>query len=94
MAQVSAVLFFLFYTLICHVICYPQYRDKIPNGMKVPHPCKKNSVWDGVGHLAWTGGGKRNPFGDDFAANGHDWSKVCKLDSDGDGKSNGDELGK
>ena len=62
--------------------------------MKVPHPCKKNSVWDGVGHLAWTGGGKRNPFGDDFAANGHDWSKVCKLDSDGDGKSNGDELGK
>ncbi|KAL3924720.1 MAG: hypothetical protein SGPRY_003834 [Prymnesium sp.] len=36
----------------------------------------------------------RNPFGTDFAAAGFVWSeRLCRLDSDGDGRSNGEELG-
>ena len=73
---------------------YAFYRKKIPNGMNVPHPCKKNSLWDGVGHLSQTGGGKRNPFGQDFKDQGFKWTtELCRKDSDKDGKTNGEELG-
>lgn len=35
-----------------------------------------------------------NPFGDDYRANGYAWTKaLCELDSDGDGFTNGEELG-
>jgi len=35
-----------------------------------------------------------NVFGRDFAANGYVWNKtICEKDSDGDGKTNGEELG-
>lgn len=35
-----------------------------------------------------------NVFGADFAANGYVWNKtICEKDSDGDGKTNGEELG-
>ncbi|CAG5115920.1 unnamed protein product, partial [Candidula unifasciata] len=29
---------------------YSLYQEQIPNGNKVPHPCKKNYRWPGVGH--------------------------------------------
>ena len=29
---------------------YKTYQDKIPNGNAVPHPCKPNYTWKGVGH--------------------------------------------
>ncbi|XP_071097014.1 dopamine beta-hydroxylase-like [Haliotis cracherodii] len=74
--------------------CYRYYQDQIPNGDQVPHPCKPNFIWRGVGHLSALGGGDNNQFGLDFANNGHKWTKtLCELDSDGDGKSNGMELG-
>ncbi|XP_055957928.1 tyramine beta-hydroxylase isoform X1 [Patella vulgata] len=73
---------------------YGNYRDKIPNGNRVPHPCKSNSIWDGVGHQKSAGSGYRNPFGDDFASAERTWTKeLCAKDSDGDGKTNGYELG-
>lgn len=34
-----------------------------------------------------------NAFGNDFVGNGESWAAVCAMDSDGDGKTNGDELG-
>lgn len=43
------------------------------------------------------GGSPRNPFGRDveatLSAGDVDWPAVCPLDSDGDGSSNGEELG-
>lgn len=37
---------------------------------------------------------ERNQFGKDFAAAGHEWTKeLCEKDSDGDGLTNGKELG-
>ena len=51
-------------------LAFKMFQDKIPNGNKVPHPCKANYVWKGVGHENELGGGVRNPFGRDFEANG------------------------
>jgi hypothetical protein len=50
---------------------YPTYRNYIPNGCNVPNPCNTSQVWCGVGHESKYGGGTRNPFGRDFAANNH-----------------------
>jgi dopamine beta-monooxygenase len=76
------------------VYSYPQFRMEIPNGMNVPNPCVPNTTWDGVGHKAQGGAGPRNPFGVTFETNGEVWSvKICQTDSDGDGKTNGEELG-
>ncbi|XP_071097544.1 dopamine beta-hydroxylase-like [Haliotis cracherodii] len=73
---------------------YGHYRTRLPNGERVGHPCKPNFIWKGVGHKNVKGGGPRNSFGLDFAANNHHWTpELCRLDSDEDGVSNGVELG-
>ncbi|XP_067941873.1 DBH-like monooxygenase protein 2 homolog [Watersipora subatra] len=73
---------------------YNIYEDSIPNGASVPHPCKPNYIWKGVGHENVLGGGVRNPFGVHFQEAGKQWTvDLCNADSDGDGKSNGEELG-
>ncbi|XP_060070703.1 tyramine beta-hydroxylase-like [Ylistrum balloti] len=73
---------------------YPSFQTSIPNGGNVLDPCDDNTIWMGVGHHAMSGGGPRNCFGVDFAQNNKEWnSTVCEMDSDGDGKSNGEELG-
>ncbi|XP_048245467.1 uncharacterized protein LOC124143521 [Haliotis rufescens] len=78
----------------CHVTGFGSYRTELPNGERVPHPCKPNYFWKGVGHGNEEGGGSRNQFGLDFAANGHQWTQaLCSADSDGDGMTNGQELG-
>ncbi|KAK7490020.1 hypothetical protein BaRGS_00018720 [Batillaria attramentaria] len=75
-------------------LAYSFYREQIPNGDRVPHPCKPNFIWRGVGHKAYAGGGERNVFGLDFNRNGHKWTRaLCEADSDGDGLTNGQELG-
>jgi dopamine beta-monooxygenase len=73
------------------VCCFQSYQSKIPNGNKV----KVNSQnWPGVGHERAGGGGPRNVFGLDFAAAGKKWTNnLCQKDSDGDGLTNGEELG-
>lgn len=66
----------------------------IPNGNRVPHPCVPNALWEGVGHFSEAGGGHLNPFGQDFQTAGQTWTEaLCRKDSDGDGKTNGQELG-
>ncbi|KAK3590358.1 hypothetical protein CHS0354_020679 [Potamilus streckersoni] len=73
---------------------YQMFQVNIPNGEIVPHPCKANYIWRGVGHRNALGGDERNPFGLAFYAAGAKWTKnLCQLDSDGDGKTNGEELG-
>lgn len=63
------------------------YRDDIPNAYNVP-----SSI--AIGHVRPSGGGARNNFGVDFAKAGYVWTKgLCAMDSDGDGRSNGEELG-
>ena len=87
-----------FLLLVCatnhFVSAFNIYRDRIPNGHNVQHPCKTNTVWNGVGHISQQGGGDRNAFGLDFAAAGRIWTRsLCMKDSDGDGQTNGQELG-
>ena len=69
------------------------YAFRLPNALNVANPCSSNSSWVGIGHVNPRGGGRLNPFGRDFAANGLDWPRICPLDSDNDGKTNGEELG-
>ncbi|CAG5134167.1 unnamed protein product [Candidula unifasciata] len=77
------------------VAAFGSFQSLIPNGAKVPDPCSTTGgLWSGVGHLVPGGGGLRNPFGSDFQLAGHAWNEIlCKKDSDGDGKTNGEELG-
>jgi dopamine beta-monooxygenase len=49
---------------------YRFFQEEIPNGKKVPHPCKPNELWEGVGHFKVAGTGARNPIGVDSHANG------------------------
>ena len=73
---------------------FPFFRERIPNGFTVPNPGPQGGIWAGVGHLATGGGGPRNPFGIDFRDAGFQWTvALCQKDSDGDGRSNGVELG-
>ncbi|XP_048751456.2 DBH-like monooxygenase protein 2 [Ostrea edulis] len=97
------VFFFIYYYFrlcLCLVLLFgisegfKFFQTKIPNGDSVPHPCKPNYLWHGVGHRNELGGGSRNPFGEDFDAAGKTWTpELCRKDSDEDGKSNGEELG-
>ena len=48
------------------VFGYPQYQEVVPNGDRLPHPCKPNYIWHGIGHLHDRGGGDLNKFGKDF----------------------------
>ena len=80
---------------------FPSYRTRIPNGVdRVPcaeemEGCANGREFcDGLGHTSCEGGGPRGPFGTAFASAGHKWTKeFCAEDSDGDGFTNGQELG-
>ena len=70
----KVLIFRLLLVVFCnHAITqgYSIYQDQIPNGHIVPSPCYPNVFWPGVGHESAHGGETRNPFGLDFAANGH-----------------------
>ncbi|GFO26730.1 temptin [Plakobranchus ocellatus] len=72
---------------------FPSNRDRIPNGYRVADPCRPGRTAQGVGHKSPYGGGPLNVFGNAFAAAGGWTSALCNADSDGDGVSNGAELG-
>ena len=59
----------------------PAYEALIPNGSCAA--C----------HINPAGGGARNSFGPNAAGGTLDWTSVYNLDSDGDGQTNGEELG-
>ena len=71
---------------------WDSYRNLIPNGHNVQD--EDGNVWPGVGHGRTFGGGPTNPFGRDFAKANTKWlPDLCRMDSDGDGRTNGQELG-
>ena len=79
----------LIFILIGCVLTESSYRDRIPNGYNVPSH-------SAVGHTDASNGsrGNLNSFGNDFKSAGLVWTKaLCEKDSDGDGRSNGLELG-
>ncbi|KAH9503106.1 DBH-like monooxygenase protein 1 [Bulinus truncatus] len=85
---------FLLASLLPGVLTFSSFQQRIPNGNIVPHPCKPNRFWAGVGHFLEGGTGCRNPFGQDFENEGKIWTEaLCREDSDGDGLTNGQELG-
>jgi hypothetical protein len=64
------------------------YPQRIPNGANVPG-IKALGHADGTGDLI-----ALNKFGSAFDAAGLKWTvELCKADSDGDGQTNGQELG-
>ncbi|WAR04970.1 TEMPT-like protein [Mya arenaria] len=75
------VLAFISFVCCSAVFGLPYYRDRIPNGHHVPNPCDGGAtIWEAVGHYNphyYTV--DKNPF--------------AQKDSDGDGATNGVELG-
>jgi dopamine beta-monooxygenase len=66
---------------------FPSFSEKIPNGIS-------SRMAAAVGHINPAGSGARNQFGQDFQAAGNTWTvALCQKDSDGDGVTNGAELG-
>ncbi|KAG7397262.1 hypothetical protein PHYBOEH_001074 [Phytophthora boehmeriae] len=66
---------------------YKAFQQKIPNGANVPGV-------SAVGHEQPNVGGANNDFGLDFIGAMFQWTKeFCEKDSDGDGQTNGQELG-
>ena len=81
--------FHLFCLLAHSCSAHSRYRDNIPNGDLLA----KSGLLSYVGHYNLETK-QLNWFGFDFAGNGYFWTKeLCWLDSDGDGQSNGLELG-
>ncbi|KAL3930594.1 MAG: hypothetical protein SGPRY_001475 [Prymnesium sp.] len=86
------------------VLSHAQYASFIPNGRSVGGPDGSPSLsWHALGHRSPSplhdphyllAGFPRNAFGADFARAGYRWSEaLCRMDSDRDGLTNGQELG-
>jgi hypothetical protein len=73
--------------LIASIAAKPDFQELLPNGANVPNA-------PGFGHVDPQGGGEENAFGMAFYKAGKKWTTaLCNADSDGDGASNGAELG-
>ncbi|RHY32303.1 hypothetical protein DYB32_002656 [Aphanomyces invadans] len=73
--------------LAAQAVAFPSFVAQVPNGDKV-------SGVGAIGHVNPAGGGARNAFGQAFAKAGTKWTaELCQADSDGDGATNGEELG-
>ncbi|KAL4117336.1 hypothetical protein PRIC2_011327 [Phytophthora ramorum] len=73
--------------VVAPVVGYATFVTRVPNGAKV-------TGVKAIGHINVSGGGAPNNFGTDFNAMGAAWTTdLCKTDSDGDGQTNGEELG-
>eukprot|EP00871_Galdieria_phlegrea_P000223 jgi/Galph1/1200/GphlegSOOS_G6036.1 len=84
---------FAFIFLVCQTTGHLNYLDQFPNGAKVMDPDRNITSWIGVGHQDAKGMTGINQFGRDFHKVGGNWRRLCVLDSDGDGQTNGMELG-
>ncbi|KAK3095499.1 hypothetical protein FSP39_015403 [Pinctada imbricata] len=74
---------------------YKSFQSAFPNGKSVPNPCLTPAVWDAVGHYNPSRHTIfKNPFARDFLLNNFKWTPaLCLMDSDNDGRTNGEELG-
>lgn len=93
---------------ICPSAAFPSYGWQVPNGQRVHCPpgavgclpgdaqkMQPASTCFGLGHNTCAGGSlPLNPFGVALKAAEYKWTKeLCEADSDGDGRTNGEELG-
>ncbi|GFN99774.1 temptin [Plakobranchus ocellatus] len=74
-------------------VAWPSNRDLLPNGYNIPDPCRPGRTAQGVGHVNADGGGPVNDFGQAFQDAGSWTPSLCAADTDGDGVTNGAELG-
>lgn len=73
--------------LFSHVLGFDSFRETLPNSLLIHHT-------QALGHVNGNGGGNLNEFGTDFKRFGFTWNReLCETDSDGDGLTNGEELG-
>ena len=78
---------FLFIAWVLMAQARMSYTGMMPHGADVPGVVA-------IGHVNVKGGGERNAFGEAFAKNNYEWdAALCLADSDGDGDTNGMELG-
>lgn len=94
----SAIMFSKLTTLVTYVTLmlvtqtkgvysYPSYNGNVPNGNMVPPSAI--ALGHPMGNV-----NRYTPFANAYVSNGRKWSlALCKADSDGDGQSNGLELG-
>lgn len=69
-------------------LAFPGYEKLVPNGDFIATLCP------GFGHVGCDNFVANNNFGSDLMEAGNEWTQAfCLKDSDGDGRSNGDELG-
>ncbi|CAH8504756.1 unnamed protein product [Heterobilharzia americana] len=83
---------FILLSLFGDIYSLPEHKLKVPNSENVVDPCDPNKLVTSIGHTNYEGGGPLNPFGSDFEQK-RSWDLLCSLDSDGDGFTNGQELG-
>lgn len=84
---------FLIGTLTCVSKAKQEYLAKIPNGDAYSRP-GSGIECQYLGHTPCLPGEDNNQFGKDFKNNNYIWDKkLCEMDSDGDGVTNGQELG-
>jgi hypothetical protein len=70
-----------------------EFLGRIPNGY-AHKDAASGIACAAVGHAQCGSGNPRNSFGTDFHSEHNQWTKaVCEKDSDGDGQTNGEELG-
>lgn len=73
--------------ILSSVHAYPRFVSRLPNADGIPGV-------QAIGHQNTAGGGSLNVFGAAFEAQDTQWTpSLCQADSDGDGATNGEELG-
>ena len=77
--------------LLLRVSAHPHYALLLPHAHDVFHDDHNIAA---IGHINFRGHGALNQFGKDFVLAGRKWTReLCEMDSDGDGRTNGEELG-
>ena len=81
--------------ILGYAVANPSFFTLIPNADSIPNPCNRIRTIRNPTHSDLAGGADAeiNQFGMDMARVNYSWPALCPLDSDGDGLSNGQELG-
>lgn len=88
----STFLSLLLLVVIPYASAFPTFLQLIPNGNAAERPDSGITCLH-LGHTPCEPGAPRNPFGLDFNKS-REWTvEFCQTDSDGDGLTNGEELG-